>query len=59
MNKYLKIHIKQATVYKKNAYPIKIIIALSLVGILLILASCSSTPIVDSRGNHLLILKVI
>ena len=52
MNKYLKIHIEQATVYKKNIYPIKnIIIVLSLVGILLILASCSSTPIVDSRGK--------
>ena len=51
MNKYLKIHIEKATVYKKNVYPIKIIIALSLVGILLILASCSSTPIVDSRGK--------
>ena len=51
MNKYLKIHIENATVYKKNVYPIKIIIALSLVGILLILASCSSTPIVDSRGK--------
>ena len=51
MNKYLKIHIEKATVQKKNVYPIKIIIALSLVGILLILASCSSTPIVDSRGK--------
>lgn len=51
MNKYLKIHIEKATVYKKNVYPIKIIIALSLVGALLILASCSSTPIVDSRGK--------
>jgi hypothetical protein len=52
MNKYLKIHIKQATVYKKNIYPIKnIIIVLSLVGIIGLLSSCSSTPIVDSRGK--------
>ena len=52
MNKYLKIHIEQATVYKKNIYPIKnIIIVLSLVGIIGLLSSCSSTPIVDSRGK--------
>ena len=52
MNKYLKIHIEQATVQKKNAYQIKnIIIVLSLVGIIGLLSSCSSTPIVDSRGK--------
>ena len=52
MNKYLKIHIEQATVQKKNAHTSKnIIVALSLIGLLLFLANCSTTPIVDSRGK--------
>ena len=51
MNKYLKIHIEKATVYKKNVYRVIMNKYLPILILLVALSGCSSTPIVDSRGK--------
>ncbi len=55
MNKYFKLHIKEANSYrKKNMGTVifkRILIAMVLILVLGFLVSCSSTPIVDSRGK--------
>ena len=55
LNKYFKLHIKEANSYrKKNMGTVifkRILIAMVLILVLGFLVSCSSTPIVDSRGK--------
>ena len=55
MNKYFKLHIKEANSYRKKNMGIvifkRILIAMVLILVLGFLVSCSSTPIVDSRGK--------
>tara|TARA_A100001391_G_C4985924_1_gene256687 strand:+ start:224 stop:613 length:390 start_codon:yes stop_codon:yes gene_type:complete len=55
INKYFKLHIKEANSYrKKNMGTVifkRILIAMVLILVLGFLVSCSSTPIVDSRGK--------
>ena len=55
LNKYFKLHIDQANSYRKRNMGIvifkRIVIAMVLVLVLGFLVSCSSTPIVDSRGK--------
>ena len=55
LNKYFKLHIKEANSYrKKNMGTVifkRILIAMMLILVLGFLVSCSSTPIVDSRGK--------
>ena len=55
LNKYFKLHIDQANSYRKKNMGIvifkRIVIAMVLILVLGFLVSCSSTPIVDSRGK--------
>jgi len=52
MNKYVRLHILEASKYNRKSYfKIKITIVFLLLGGLVLLSSCSSTPIVDSRGK--------
>jgi len=52
MNKYVRLHILQASKYNRKSYfKIKVTIVFLLLGGLVLLSSCSSTPIVDSRGK--------
>ena len=55
LNKYFKLHIKEANSYRKKNMGIvifkRILIAMVLILVLGFLVSCSSTPIVDSRGK--------
>ena len=52
MNKYVRLHILQASKYNRKSYfKIKVTIVFLLLGGLALLSSCSSTPIVDSRGK--------
>ena len=55
LNKYFKLHIDQANSYRKRNMGIvifkRILIAMVLILVLGFLVSCSSTPIVDSRGK--------
>ena len=52
MNKYVRLHILEASKYNRKSYfKIKVTIVFLLLGGLVLLSSCSSTPIVDSRGK--------
>ena len=52
MNKYVRLHILEASKYNRKSYfKIKVIILFLLFGGLVLLSSCTSTPIVDSRGK--------
>jgi len=52
MNKYVRLHILEASKYNRKSYfKIKVTIVFLLLGRLVLLSSCSSTPIVDSRGK--------
>jgi len=52
MNKYVRLHILEASKYNRKSYfKIKVTIVFLLLGGLVLLSSCTSTPIVDSRGK--------
>jgi len=52
MNKYVRLIILEASKYNRKSYTkIKIAIILLLLGMLALLSSCASKPIVDSRGK--------
>ena len=52
MNKYVRLHILHASKYNRKSYTkIKIATVFLLLALLVLLSSCSSTPIVDSRGK--------
>jgi len=52
MNKYVRLHILEASKYnRKSFFKIKVTIVFLLLVGLVLLSSCSSTPIVDSRGK--------
>ena len=52
MNKYVRLHILEASKYNRKSYfKIKVTIVFLLLGALVLLSSCTSTPIVDSRGK--------
>ena len=52
MNKYVRLHILQASKYNRKSYfKIKVTIVFLLLCGLVLLSSCSNKPIVDSRGK--------
>lgn len=52
MNKYVRLHILQASKYNRKSYTkIKIAVILLLLGLIASVSSCSTAPIVDSRGK--------
>jgi hypothetical protein len=52
MNKYVRLHILEASKYNRKSYfKIKVTIVFLLLCGLVLLSSCSNKPIVDSRGK--------